>query len=268
MSSSGKPKPKFMKRPNRLQIFSPNATKYCYIVSESSFPQHYKGEFWKISILTTQGLQGWKAIMRSYVYWLNMDKDIEDIVKSYKGCALAAMAPLIKYSPWLKTDRPWSRIHIDFAGKLDWFYYLRVVFQNGPMSLDAEISLQKIQSISSTFARFGVVDCLESDSGTKFTSGDFKDFWYLPDQSYHDHHLLSKVQQTGRALKRAPKKARGTSTGKALQQFLQVCRIAPNDNSPSSLPSAEVILPRKIKSVFDKLLPKQTKPGRTKTVPK
>ena len=35
--------------------------------------------------------------MRSYVYWPNMDKDIENIVKSCKGCALAAKTPPIKY---------------------------------------------------------------------------------------------------------------------------------------------------------------------------
>ena len=29
---------------DRLQIFSPYTTKYCYIVSESSFSQHYKEE--------------------------------------------------------------------------------------------------------------------------------------------------------------------------------------------------------------------------------
>ena len=56
-----------------------------------------------------------------------MDKDIEDIVKSCKGCALAAKAPLIKYSPWPKMDRVWSRIHIDFASPLDGFYYLIIV---------------------------------------------------------------------------------------------------------------------------------------------
>ena len=37
--------------------------------------------------------------MRSYVYWPNMDKDIENVIKSCKGCALAAKAPPIKYSP-------------------------------------------------------------------------------------------------------------------------------------------------------------------------
>ena len=56
-----------------------------------------------------------------------MDKDIECMVKECMGCALAAKAPPIKFSPWPKTDRPWARIHIDFAGPLEGYYYLIVV---------------------------------------------------------------------------------------------------------------------------------------------
>ena len=41
---------------------------------------------------------------------------------------------------------------------------------------------------------------------------------------------------------------------------LYLYRITPSDNTPSSLPPARVIFARKIRSVFSKLLPKQTKP--------
>ena len=36
------------------------------------------------------GITRMKSLIRSYVYWPSMDKDIENIVKSYNGCALAA----------------------------------------------------------------------------------------------------------------------------------------------------------------------------------
>ena len=38
-----------------------------------------------------------KSLMRSYVHKPNMDKDIENAVKSCKGCALAAKATPIKF---------------------------------------------------------------------------------------------------------------------------------------------------------------------------
>ena len=40
-----------------------------------------------------------KSLIRSYFHWPNMDKNIENAVKSCKGCALAAKAPPIKFNP-------------------------------------------------------------------------------------------------------------------------------------------------------------------------
>ena len=41
-----------------------------------------------------------KALMRSYVYWPGMDKDIENMMKSCKSCASVAKVPPIKFNPW------------------------------------------------------------------------------------------------------------------------------------------------------------------------
>ena len=63
----------------------------------------------------------------------------------------------------------------------------------------------------------------------------------------------------GVSLKRALKNALGTSTDRALQQFLQVYRITPNPNTPMGRSPAETMFARKVKSVFDKLIPQQAK---------
>ena len=69
-------------------------------------------------------------------------------------------------------------------------------------------------------------------------------------------------------LKRALKKASGYLMDKALQQFLQVYRITPNPNTPLAVSPAETMFARKIRSVFNKLLPKQNKIQKTTLVPK
>ena len=46
---------------------------------------------------------------------------------------------------------------------------------------------------------------------------------------------------------------------RALQQFLQVYGITPNPNTPMGRSPAETMFARKIKSVFDKLIPQQAK---------
>ena len=65
-----------------------------------------------------------KSFMRCYVYWPNMDSDIVDMIESCKGWTLAAKSPTCK--PWPKTDHPWQRIHVDFAGSIDNIYCLIV----------------------------------------------------------------------------------------------------------------------------------------------
>ena len=50
------------------------------------------------------GEQVVKALIRSYVFWPNMDKEIEENVKYCWGCVIAAKAPPVKFTPWLKID--------------------------------------------------------------------------------------------------------------------------------------------------------------------
>ena len=66
---------------------------------------------------THPGASRIKSLARSYVWWPKIDSDLERKVKSCPDCQLhqnqPAKAPL---HPWEWPDRPWSRLHIDFAG--------------------------------------------------------------------------------------------------------------------------------------------------------
>ena len=173
--------------------------------------------------------------------------------------------PPIKYRPWLKMDRPWSRIQRDFAGPLDGFYYIIAVdsFSKWPEVLRCwnptiEVTINFLHKL---FARFGVVDCLVYDNGTQYTSGDFKDLKTFNNVTIAPYYRRpnGRAERFVNTLKRARKNARDTSIGKTLQQFLQVYRITPNDITSSSISPAKVMFVWKIRSVFYKLLPKQTK---------
>ena len=58
-------------------------------------------------------------------------------------------------------------------------------------------------------------------------------------------------------LKRVLKNAQGTPTDRALQQFLLVYIVTPNANTPMGRSPAETMFARKIRSVFDRLIPRQ-----------
>ena len=80
--------------------------------------------------------------MRSYVYWYGVDKEIENLVKICKNCALAAMASPVKFNPWPKTDKPWSRLHNDYAGPIkEMYYFIVTASQSGQKFLNAKRQL-------------------------------------------------------------------------------------------------------------------------------
>ena len=114
------------------------------------------------------------------------------------------------------------------------------------------------------FAFFGVINCAVTDNAKQFTSSEFRDFC----KAYQVDHITTpqyRPRSNGQAerfvdtLKRALKKVLGTPTDRALQEFLQVYRITPNPNTPMGSLPAEKMFARKVKSVFDKLIPRQAK---------
>ena len=178
------------------------------------------------------------------------------MVKICKGCALAAKALPITHKPWPKSEQPWSRIHIDYAGPLEDFYYLIVVdsYSKWPEVLRCRkpTTAITINFLHELFAHFGVVDCLVSDNVTQFTSSKFKEFcetYKIEQITTSQYHRRSNGQSERfvDTLKRALKKAYGPPTKKSLQQFLQVYRIMANPNIPEARSPAEAMFGRKIR---------------------
>ena len=115
--------------------------------------------------------------------------NIENIVKLCKGCALAAKAPPIKFKSWPKL--PWCRIHIDFVGQLEGFYYFIVVdsFSKWPevhrcKNPTTEVTIKFLHEL---FASLCIVDTIVSDNGSQFTLREFEDFC----ESYQIDHITT-----------------------------------------------------------------------------
>ena len=59
-----------------------------------------------------------KAIARSYLWWSNLDAEIELMVKNCEVCQSVRKAPpRAPLYPWRWPTRVWQRVHIDFAEK-------------------------------------------------------------------------------------------------------------------------------------------------------
>ncbi|XP_014777797.1 uncharacterized protein K02A2.6-like [Octopus bimaculoides] len=159
---------------------------------------------------------------------------------------------------------PWSRLHIDFAGPINGYYYLivvdsytkwlEVVRGKRPASYTVRNLLHEL------FARFGAPDIIVCDNRIQFVSCEFKRFYgmfTLEHKTIAPYHSRSNrraerfVDTFKRALKKANKEATDEVT---IQQFLRVYNVTPNPNAPEGS-SAELMFTRKVKSVFHKLLP-------------
>ena len=215
------------------------------------------------------GMSRMKSLMRGFVYWPGMDKEVEKCVKLCKGCQLAARDPPVKTNPWPKTDIPWSRVHIDYAGPLNGFYYLILVdsFSKWPEIFKTRHPTSKstINALDEIFSRFGVPKTLVSDNGTAFTGKEFKEFC----DSLDIKHITTPIyhpRSNGQAekfvdtFKRALQKNRHLDTDeRTIQKFLAIYRVTPNPNNDVKASPADLMFARKIRSIFDRLLPDRKK---------
>ena len=184
-----------------------------------------------------------KALARGYVYWPNMDKQLEELVKSCTKCQLVAKSPRkTKLYSWPIPESPWSRLHIDFAGLINGQHYLILVdaYSKSPevFHMNHPTSSETVRKLQEIFSRFGTPEILVSDNGNAFTSVEFSDFC----NQNSIQHLRSPPlhpQSKGQAellvdtFKRALLQLKGEgSTREIIDIFLSSYRAIPNPNCP------------------------------------
>ncbi|XP_039204776.1 uncharacterized protein K02A2.6-like [Crotalus tigris] len=127
------------------------------------------------------GIVRMKALMRSYLWWPGLDKDIE---VQMKGCQVCQQTrpemPQASVHLWETTQTAWSRIHIDYAEPFQGQVFLIVV---DSYSKWLEVALvptmttnRTIQELRRIFATYGLPDVIISDNGVQFTAAEFQFF--------------------------------------------------------------------------------------------
>ncbi|XGW34117.1 hypothetical protein V3C99_018143 [Haemonchus contortus] len=125
------------------------------------------------------GIVRMKKLARSYVYWPNLDKDCEEIVRHCSRCQEYAKKPIKgPLKAWLTAAYAWQRIHVDFAGPVCGLFYMVVVdvFSKwtGIIEMTSISAGQTVKGLKKIFARYGIPQTIVSDNGTQFTSEQFK----------------------------------------------------------------------------------------------
>ena len=137
------------------------------------------------------GEEASKRRAREVLFWPEMDKDIEKLVKSCSICNQnKPRQPSEPLKPYPAPSRPWQRIGVDiftFHGKN---YLITVDFYSVWFEIDLlsdMLSPTVISKLKMQMARYGIPDVVISDNGPQFDSKQFKTF----QQKWQFEHVTS-----------------------------------------------------------------------------
>lgn len=147
------------------------------VIVPKKWQKRVLGELYQVHF----GIAHTKAVARGYVWWPELNKQVEAMSKSCTQCQKVkntpAVAPLY---PWTWPAMPWQRIHIDFAGPFQGQMFLIVVDSHSkwpevlPMKkTTADATIVELRRL---FSCYGLPDQLVSDNGPQFVSEKFRVF--------------------------------------------------------------------------------------------
>ena len=130
---------------------------------------------------THPGITRMKSLARSFVWWPGMDQALEGKVQGCLPCQLhqknPAQAPL---HPWVWPDRPWVRLHLDYAGPFLGKMFLVTVDAHSKwldvFPVTSATSATTIARLRSLFTHYGLPETIVTDNGSVFTSAEFQEF--------------------------------------------------------------------------------------------
>ncbi|CAC5412765.1 unnamed protein product [Mytilus coruscus] len=192
-----------------------------------------------------------------------MDAEIEQTVRACHKCQVNRHAPPeAPMHPWEWPSKPWSRIHIDYAGPLYGKMFLVCVDAHSKY-LDVHVvnsatSANTIEKLRTMFAIHGLPESIVSDNGTPFASQEFQDFVqrngikHIRSTPYQPstNGLAERAVQT---LKEGMKKVTEGSIETRMAKFLFTYRLTPH--ATTAIAPAEMLMGRRPRSLLDLTYP-------------
>ena len=127
------------------------------------------------------GITKMKWLARSMVWWPGLDGDLEKQVQTCTSCQEHQRAPAkAPLHPWEWPSRPWTRVHIDYAGPFMGKMFLIAVDAHSKWlevrSVPSATSFHTIRVLRAIFAVHGLPELLVSHNGSSFNSQEFRIF--------------------------------------------------------------------------------------------
>ena len=196
------------------------------------------------------------------LWWLNLDKIIEDVAKSCVACtSVKTGPPTAPMHPWKWPAKPWQRIHIDFAGPFLGKSFMLIVDSHSKWpEMTATSASSTLCKLRQVFASYGLPQQVVMDNGPQFVSQEFAAFMksngikHTRCAPYHpaSNGAVERLVQTFKKAMQAGRKD-GMSISHCLSNFLLTYRSTPHITtgvSPSSL-----FMGRELRTRFDLIKP-------------
>lgn len=206
------------------------------------------------------GVVRMKALARSYLWFPGLDQAIETLVKGCKTClSLKNDPPPSPLYPWKYTERPWDRVHIDFAEYKSEMFLVAVDAYSKWMEvvlMRSTTAEKTVEVLRQLFSNYGLPREIVSDNGPQFIAEQFQYFMRMNGVKHTltaPYHPASNgaaeraVQTLKNALKKHSLDAQpGVSTEQKLCSFLLTYRTTPH--SLTGVSPAELFMRRQLRT--------------------
>lgn len=209
------------------------------------------------------GVSRMKSLARGYVWWPDLNADVEQYVRRCAVCqASRPQPPVAPTHAWEVPKQPWNRLHVDFAGPFMGTMFLVLVDAFSKWvdvvmmsSITASATIEKLQQIFSTH---GLPRTIVSDNGRSFVSEEFQSFCrvngirHVTSAPYHPatNGLAERAVQS---FKQGLQRLQGGTLQSKLTRYLFHYRITPH--TTTGLTPAEMLMGRRPRSLLDLLHP-------------
>ena len=212
------------------------------------------------------GMSRMKSLARMYVWWPGIDADIEKSVRVCNACQeVQSSPPAAPLNPWKWPTKPWSRLHLDYAGPFENRMFLILIDAHSKwieaFCTPNATSKAVMAELRTVFARFGVPETVVTDNGTCFVSDEFEHFLSKNGIKHHTsapYHPASNglAERAVQIVKRGLKKVTSGDITSRLAKVLFTYRMAPQ--ATTGVSPCELLVGRRPRSRLDLLMPDTT----------
>ena len=207
-----------------------------------------------------QGITKCRLRARESVWWLNLSKQIAELIQRCPVCCKERVQGLEPLLPSQLPNHPWSKVGMDLFQWKGAMYLLIIDYFSRYIEiakLGKESSEEVIRHTKSIFARHGIPEIVISDNGPQFTSSLFQQF---AKEYEFEHHTSSPYHPQGNGEAERAVKTIKSLLKKATDPYLALLTYRSTPLASLGFSPAELLMSRQLRTTIP-IYPKHLQPS-------